>query len=75
LELEVFEGSPITEAELKDVELPDHCLIAAVIRDNYVQVPSAKFRIRPRDTVIVLVHGSASAEVIQAFDHPEDDVA
>jgi trk system potassium uptake protein TrkA len=75
LELEVFEGSPITQAPLKDVELPDHCLIAAVIRDNYVQVPSANFQIRAYDTVISLVHGSAVAELIQAFDRAEDVVA
>jgi len=66
-EISVLEGAPITEHVLANLDLPTECLIAAVIRENYVQVPGADDRLSPGDTVVVLVDESVAERTLQMF--------
>jgi trk system potassium uptake protein TrkA len=43
------------------------CLIAAVIRENYVKVPGADDRLRPGDTVVALVQDAAVEDTVSLF--------
>lgn len=63
LEMEVHPNSVMTSAPLKEITLPPQCIIAAVFGEGYVQVPTAKHRFLPGDTVVALVHASS----VQAF--------
>ena len=69
LEIEVMEGAPVTEHVLASLDLPRECLIAAVIRETYVQVPGADDRLSPGDTVVALVADSAVDETVKLFSH------
>ena len=71
MELEVVEGAPVTEHVLARVGLPRQCLIAAVIREGFAMLPGADDRIKPRDTVIVLVHEDMIDEMLTFFQPPE----
>jgi len=51
--------------------LPRQCLIAAVIREGFAMLPGADDRIKPRDTVIVLVHEDMIDEMLTFFQPPE----
>ncbi|MHC4405950.1 MAG: Trk system potassium transporter TrkA, partial [Planctomycetota bacterium] len=67
LEIEVVEGAPATERVLANVGFPSSCLIAALIRENYVKVPGADDRLAPGDTVVALVEDAAVEDTIKLF--------
>jgi len=67
LEIEVLEGSAATEHVLANLQLPAPCLIAAVMRADFVHVPGADDRLRPGDTVVALVDSSAVDATLQLF--------
>ena len=68
LEMEVHENAPATEYVLTNLPLPSACLIAAVIRENYVRVPGADDRLEAGDTVVVLVEDAMIEQAVQLFD-------
>ena len=67
LEIEVREGASATEHVLANLKLPPKCLIAAVTREEYVNVPGADDRLKPGDTVISLVDESSLNGFISLF--------
>lgn len=67
LELEVREGAPATTQVLADLDLPKHCLIGAVVHQDFVRVPGAEDRLHAGDTVLALVDGAAVDEAVQLF--------
>jgi len=67
LEIEVVEEAPATEHVLASVPFPSSCLIAAVIRENYVKVPGADDRLRSGDTVVALVQDAVVEETVSLF--------
>ena len=46
IEVDVLAGSRATEANLAELELPDRCLIVAIIHLDYVRVPGAADRLK-----------------------------
>jgi trk system potassium uptake protein TrkA len=61
-EIEVLEGAQATEHVLANVPLPKSCLIAAVMKDDYVRVPGADDRLVPGEVVVALIdEGSVDA--------------
>ncbi len=67
LEIEVLDGAPATERVLAELALPPKCLIAALIRESYVQVPRANDRLMPGDTVVTLVDQESLQPALQLF--------
>lgn len=67
LEIEVHEGAPITEQVLANTSLPERCLIAAVIRSEFAFVPGADDRLKPGDTVVVMVDEVHADAAIRMF--------
>lgn len=68
LEIEVLENAPVTKGTLSKVTLPTQSLIAAVIRQGFVQVPGASHTLQKGDTVIALVQTGHSDELVQEFE-------
>lgn len=66
-EIIVPAGCPATEHVLAKLELPSQCLIAALIRSNYAQVPGADDRFQAGDTVVALVGESAFEKTKEVF--------
>lgn len=67
LEIEVLEGALVTENVLAKLQLPERCLIAAVIRSEFAFVPGAEDRLKAGDTVVVMVDETAVDDVIHMF--------
>ncbi len=67
IEVDVLPGSPATEATLVDLGLPERCLIVAVIQLDYVRVPGANDRLRPGDTVILIVEDDVVEIALDLF--------
>lgn len=66
-EIEVSEGVPATEHVLANLPLPTQCLIAAVMRENFVHVPGADDRLQPGDTVVALVADDVADQMVTQF--------
>jgi len=52
---------------LANLRLPAKCLIAAVVRSEYVRVPGADDRLQVGDTVIAMVEESAVDPLLKVF--------
>ena len=68
LELLVREGAPCTEHVLANLQLPEQCLIAVIVHEDYVRVPGADDILKPEDTVVALIDDSAIEETVDMFD-------
>ncbi|MFO7901057.1 MAG: Trk system potassium transporter TrkA [Planctomycetota bacterium] len=66
-EIEVTEGCTATEHALASLRLPSQCLIAAVLREDYVCVPGANDRLQPGDTAVALIQDSVVESALQFF--------
>jgi trk system potassium uptake protein TrkA len=66
-EIEVTEGSVATQHVLADLPLPQQCLIAAVLREDFAQVPGADDRLHDGDTVVALIDGSELDAALKPF--------
>ena len=66
-EVEITEGAPITQGPLKDVSLPG-CLVAAIVREDFVKVPGADDQLRPGDSAVVLVHRNSIGDALALFE-------
>ena len=67
LEIEVLDDSTVTEHVIAKLDLPDRCLLAAVIRSEFAFVPGADDRLKPGDTVVVMVDEANTDTVIRMF--------
>ncbi len=70
-EIEVDEGCAATEHVLANLQLPAQCLIAAVLREEFVRVPGADDRLRAGDTVVALIDDDALEETLAFFQGSE----
>jgi len=66
-ELDVPEKSLITQAKLKDLDIPQQCLVAAIVREDYVRVPGADDQVRSGDTLVVLVQRESIEGTLRLF--------
>ena len=67
IEVDVLDGSPVTESAVKDLGLPDRCLIVAVIQQDYVRVPGANDRLSIGDTAVILLEDDVVDATLAVF--------
>lgn len=67
IEIEVHNDTPITQNCLAETDLPDRCLIVAVLQDEVVRIPSGSTRLQAGDTAIVLVEGDVTEKALDFF--------
>ena len=53
LEVEIVEGAAIANKRLADLQLPRPCLVAAVMRTGFAEVPNAETVLKVGDTAII----------------------
>ncbi|CAD78432.1 Trk system potassium transporter TrkA [Rhodopirellula baltica] len=66
-ELEILEGSAVTQASLANLPLAGRCLIAAIQRDGFVRVPTASDVLEVNDIIVALIDLSDADEVLSLF--------
>lgn len=54
--VELTGGSPVAHRAVKDVHLPGECVLAAILRDEHILLPSGTTELLPGDTVVGLTH-------------------
>ncbi len=65
-EIQVEEGAPCLDGKLKDLKIKD-CLIAAIVREEYVEVASGDDQLRPNDTAVIIVQKGFEAAALKWF--------
>ena len=71
VELEVQENSPASRKPLLETEISTCALLASVIRDSTIQIPSAQFQLMKGDIVIALVQQQNLERVVELFGSPK----
>ncbi len=66
-EIEVLPGAAATEHVLARLPLPNSCLIAAVLREDFPHVPGADEKLMPGDLVLTLMDNSDVEEALLLF--------
>lgn len=69
IEMEVPAGSPVCASPLKNIKFPRNALVAAIIRDGNLEIPSGETQIHPGETVIVYALPDAIAGIEKLFSH------
>ena len=67
IEAEALETSMLTNAPLRDLDLPNTIRVGAVYRDGNVLMPRGEFRVRAKDRVVVFAEQSGVKRVEKLF--------
>ena len=67
IEAEALETSMLTNAPLRDLDLPNTIRVGAVYRDGKVLMPRGEFRVRAKDRVVVFAEQSGVKRVEKLF--------
>jgi trk system potassium uptake protein TrkA len=70
VEEKVPPDAPAVGVMIKDLDLPEHCVIAAIIRDGKIVVPRGVTAIEPDDEILAVVDSDA-ARRLEALLEPE----
>ncbi len=54
--VDLTEQSPAAHVMVKDVHLPGECVLAAIIRENHILLPSGTTELLPGDTIIAVAN-------------------
>jgi len=67
IELDVVEGAPITRSAIKDLGLPERCLLVAIVQHEQVRVPAANDKLQPGDSAVVIVEDDVMEKCLMFF--------
>ena len=67
IELDVVEGAPVTEAAIKDLGLPERCLMVAIVQHEQVHVPGADDKLQVGDNAVVIVEDDVVEKLLMFF--------
>jgi trk system potassium uptake protein TrkA len=76
VEEKVEKGAKAIGATLKDLGLPDECIIAAIIRDGQVTLPRGSSTFQEMDEILAIATPESAAQLadlLSAESHPERD--
>jgi trk system potassium uptake protein TrkA len=64
-------GAQAIDVLIKDLDLPDHCVIAAIIREGKVVVPQGTISLQEGDEVLAVVDRQAADHLADLFASPD----
>jgi trk system potassium uptake protein TrkA len=65
--LKIDPNSPISDAIINDIQIPNHSLIISIIRDNKLFIPSNDDKLFPGDKITILTQCKLVDEVVKVF--------
>lgn len=70
VEEKIQDGAKAVGIEIKDLALPEHCVIAAIIRQGEVIVPRGITAIQPGDEILAVTDSDGADELANLFSPP-----
>lgn len=74
VEVVVDKGSPVVGQRLRDVCLPENCIVVSVQRGRKVIIPHGDTAIKAKDKLVVFATEECAAELREALDPSTEDV-
>ena len=68
IELDVVEGAAVTQSAIKDLGLPERCLMVAIVQHEQVRVPGAEDRLQVGDNAVVIVEDDVMEKCLMFFE-------
>jgi trk system potassium uptake protein TrkA len=65
-------GAKVLGIAVKDLPLPEHCVIAAIIRHGEIMVPSGRTSFEPGDEVLAVTDRRGAQQLAQLFEPPNE---
>ncbi|MBI4897192.1 MAG: TrkA family potassium uptake protein [Actinobacteria bacterium] len=75
IEVEASPGSPAAGTRVDELDLPEDCLVIAVLRDGGGMVPRGDMVIEPGDEVLLVLSPNIEGDITRLFDAPGDSFA
>lgn len=72
VEEKILPGAKVIGIPIKDLKLPDHCVIAAIIRNGEVIVPRGVTAIEPGDEVLAVIDHEGAKKLAELFSPPSE---
>jgi trk system potassium uptake protein len=70
VEEKVPAGAKAVGMELKELGLPDQCVIAAIIRDGQITLPRGNTKLEPHDEVLAITDGQGAKQLAELLAPP-----
>jgi trk system potassium uptake protein TrkA len=70
IEIEVLRDTPVTRKVLAETDLPDRCLIVAIMQNDKVRIPGGGTRLQAGDTAVILVEEDVTEKSLSFFRVP-----
>lgn len=70
VEEKISEGASAIGVAIKDLAMPEHCVIAAIIRKGEVMIPRGITTFEAGDEVLAIADGDSAAELAELFSPP-----
>ena len=67
IDVEVPENGVVVDKEIQEIDIPDQCVVAAIIRDDEFVVPRGKTKIITHDHVVIVGPGDSIQTVYELF--------
>ena len=72
VEVYINQKSPVVGAAIKDIDIPEHCNIAAIIRKGELIVPRGKTILNAGDEVLSVTDSDGAEHLARLFSAPEN---
>ncbi len=67
LKLEIPDSSPSIGKKLKEINLPNECIIGGILRQNNVVIPRGETELLPKDRVFIICEPNVQTQVIRSL--------
>ncbi|WP_299027287.1 NAD-binding protein [uncultured Thermanaerothrix sp.] len=72
VEEKILPGARVIGIPIKDLKLPEHCVIAAIIRNGEVIVPRGVTAIEPGDEILAVIDHEGAKQLAELLSPPEE---
>ncbi|WP_322807770.1 potassium channel family protein [Thermanaerothrix sp.] len=72
VEEKILPGAKVIGIPIKDLKLPEHCVIAAIIRNGEVIVPRGVTAIEPGDEILAVIDHEGAKQLAELLSPPEE---
>ena len=67
IDVEIPENGIVVDKEIQEINIPEQCVVAAIIRDDEFVVPRGKTKVLKNDHVVIVGPGDSIQEVYELF--------
>ncbi|MCX7918390.1 MAG: NAD-binding protein [bacterium] len=67
VKIELSKDAPVVNKQIQKIQLPNDCILIAVIRERTVVIPKGETELKPGDTIIAIIPSSSREQFRELF--------